>query len=728
MPMYTKIRSAFLIGIVIANLAAAQDRPKIGLALGAGGAKGMAHIPVMKLLDELDIPIDYIAGTSIGGVVGALYALGYTGEEIETITVGLDWDRLFRDRPPRTKRPYFNKKNDGKYQLDLVWKDKLPSAPLGLVYGQNISLLLHKLTFAFETIRDFDHLPIPFRCMAVDLVTGQEVVLKEGSLARALRATIAIPTVFSPVSWGDHLLVDGGILNTLPVDVCREMGADIVIAVELTTPLHDLDKLDSADTIFGQSVLVVEHAHKQGNAGRADILIHPDMTDMRAMDFFSQGKLKKIKDQGEIAAENARPHLIALKKKYTLSRSKPEKGPQPAAYQIGEIAVMGQDRLTDDFMLEQFAVEAGDRVTADEIESAVQALYALGYFESLQYELLKISPDLVKLELHVKELPAGRVRLGLRYDNLHKLVGIAGIDFSNVLFSGLRFENELQVSGVTQLLSRVYYPSRTLNLPLYPVFEIGYRNTATRVYDGHGDRVASYNDRAWRMSLGIGLLPARWLNAELGFQQEYMNIRPTSSFPDPDLMPSLTDRLSQIVARFTFDALDEVLLPEKGVYVGARYEGSYAKLGSDVSYDKVEVHVDGYLTFAGQHTGRIYLFYGQSGGSIPFYKYFNLGRPRMFVGMHYDQLYGSRLRVARCDYRFKYNDYLNFSLMGNIAFDFTRRSEPEIGSPTLWGFGFGLVVDSPVGIVELIYALGSKSFLEPHKSENVTYLTLGTRF
>ena len=718
----------FLLGVFITNLASAQDRPKIGLVLGAGGAKGLAHIPVVKLLDELDIPIDYIAGTSVGGVVGALYSLGYSGTEIHSITEGLDWDLLFQNRSLRTKRPYFNKKDDGKYQLDLVWKNKFPSVPLGLLNGQHISDLIQKLTFDYEMIRDFEHLPIPFRCVAVDLITGKKIVLKQGSLARAIRATLAIPTVFSPVDWEDKLLVDGGILNTLPIDVCREMGADIVIAVELTTPLHTQDKLNSVESILGQTVLIVEHDTIQGNIARADILIHPDMTNLRAMDFFSLEKREKILAQGELAAAKAKPQLVALKEKYGLSRKKSDKKLQPSNFQVSEITVTGEEHLTDDFILDQFAVEPGDSVAAEGLSGAVQALYALGYFESVRYEMIEQNSGRVKLELHIKELPSGRVRLGLRYDNLHKLIGIAGIDFSNVLFPGLRFENEFQLSGATRFLSRLYYPSRTLNLPLYPVMEIEYRNRATRVYDGRGDRVASYNDRGWRMSVGLGFLPAKWLNAEIGFQREYMNIKPTSIFPYSSLMPNLTDRLSQLVARFTFDALDEMLLPEKGLYIGANYESSRTNFGSDFSYERLELFADGYLTVSGHHTGRLFLFYGQSSGSLPFYKYFNLGRPWMFVGMHYDQLFGSRLRVIRSDYRFKYNDYLSFSVMANVALDFARLSEPAIGSPTLWGFGFGLVVDSPVGIVELIYALGSKSFFETNKLENVTYVSLGTRF
>ena len=265
MPVTRRILGAVLTLLLLQGALQAQERPRIGLVLGAGGAKGLAHIPVLKLLDDLDIPIDCIVGTSIGGVLGGLYAIGYSGSEIEEITANLDWEVLFRDLPSRDKRPYFNKKDDGKYQLDLIWKDWVPSPPQGLIFGQNIFQIMSLLTFPYATVHDFDRLPVPFRCVTVDLVTGRPVVLGEGSLALALRATMAIPTVFSPVTWDRYILVDGGILNTLPVDVAREMGADIVIAVDLSAPLGDSDSLDSANRILAQSIRLVEHAHKRDN-------------------------------------------------------------------------------------------------------------------------------------------------------------------------------------------------------------------------------------------------------------------------------------------------------------------------------------------------------------------------------------------------------------------------------------------------------------------------------
>lgn len=715
--------------LLVTGLLHALERPRIGLVLGAGGAKGLAHIPILKLLDELDIPVDCIVGTSIGGIIGALYAMGHTGSEIEKITEGLEWDMLFRDRPPRAQRPYFTKKDDGKYQLDLIWDDWVPSPPQGLIFGQNIFQMLSVLTFPYATVRDFDLLPVPFRCVAVDLVTGTQVVLEEGSLALALRATMAIPTVFSPVTWGDQLLVDGGLLNSLPVDVAREMGADIVIAVDLATPLGGPESLDSAARILSQSIRLVEHEHRRENAVAADILIQPDMTDLGAMNFFSQQKREEIYEQGEAAAQAARVELLRIKERYSLSREeRSSREARKDLLTIGEISVTGNERLSQEFILSQLDILPGEQVDVEKINRKVQDIYALGYFEHIHYETNKLFGEEIALVLIVRELPRGKLRLGIRYDNLHKLVGIAGLDFANVLISGLRIENELQVFGLTHIRSRLYFPSRTLNLPVYPLLEVRYRNIPSRIFDGEGERIASYNDRAWNLDLGIGLLPAKWLNAEITFRMEEINLRPTSALPDPDLLPNLKDSLRLIAAGFTLDTLDDVQLPNQGVKLELFYEGSFKELSSDLAYDKLEASLDSYLTFAERHTGRLFLFLGRTWGEIPFYKYFNLGRPQTFVGMRYDQLFGSQMEVLRAEYRFRYNSFLNFNLMGNVAFDFAQEARPELGNPVLWGCGAAAVVDSPIGTVEIIYSLGSRSLSQPGQTQNVLYVALGTRF
>ena len=265
--------------------AAETDRPKVGLVLSGGGARGFAHIGTLKMLDSLEIPVDYIAGTSMGGIIGALYAIGFSGVEIETIVRKTDWNEIFTDLPPRRELPWFQKTDQGKYAFEFDMQGMTPRPPSGLIFGQKISLLFSGFTFPYENIRDFTKLPTPFHCVAVNIETGDEVILKKGSLARAMRATMAIPSAFSPVDWGDSLLVDGGMINNMPVDVVRQMGADLVIAVDVGSPLRKREQLQSAISVLEQSIALMGLERWKHNRRQADLYIRPALEDHGLADF-----------------------------------------------------------------------------------------------------------------------------------------------------------------------------------------------------------------------------------------------------------------------------------------------------------------------------------------------------------------------------------------------------------------------------------------------------------
>lgn len=307
--------------VVLAFSQSTAQRPKVGLVLSGGGAKGIGHVGTLKMLDSLQIPVDCIAGTSMGGIIGALYAIGYNGLDLEKLFDRNDWQEIFTDIPPRPMLPYFQKEQVGKYQLEFGIRGFKPVPPSGLIFGQKVSLLFSSLTFAYERIADFDRLPIPFRCVAVDLVTGNEVVLKSGSLAKAMRSTMAIPTIFSPVEWGDSLLVDGGLVNNLPVDVVKAMGAEIVIAVDVGSPLKERSRLASGFDIFNQTITIVGLERIKTNAQQTNILIRPDLQEFSAADF-DHDRIRAIAERGNQAARQNLSQLVALKEQYQLHRTK----------------------------------------------------------------------------------------------------------------------------------------------------------------------------------------------------------------------------------------------------------------------------------------------------------------------------------------------------------------------------------------------------------------------
>src|SRR5262245_38174670 len=265
---------------------AEQKRPKIGLALSGGGARGFAHIGVLQWFEEHHIPVDFIAGPSLGGLVGGLYATGKTPAELRELVADLDWDTLLRGYPSFRQLSYRRKEDrlniPGPLTLGLRQGLKFP---VGVNAGMEIGLVFDRLVLPYDDVKNFDQLPIPFRCVATDLVAAQAIVLKEGSLSRSLRATMSIPSLFTPVDIDGKILADGGVLNNVPTDVVKEMGAEVVIAVDIGTPLGDKESLNSMFSILSQTTSVGSMDSIRRNLRLADLLISLDLEKYTAMSF-----------------------------------------------------------------------------------------------------------------------------------------------------------------------------------------------------------------------------------------------------------------------------------------------------------------------------------------------------------------------------------------------------------------------------------------------------------
>ena len=706
-----------------------KNRPKIGLVLSGGGAKGFAHIGIIKAIDSLQIPIDYVAGTSMGGILGALYSIGYSGNELEQLAKQNDWEEIFSDKPDRKDLPYFQKKETGKYQLEFGLKGITPEVPSGLIFGQKISLLFSSLTFPHESVSNFDQLPTPFRCVAVDLVTGNQVVLKKGSLAKAMRATMAIPTVFSPVEWGDSLLIDGGMMNNLPVDVVKKMGAEIVIAVDVEMPLREKGQLKSVLDIMQQSSLILGIERKKENLKQVNILIQPELSDYNISDF-DNDKIAEIIYHGDLAARQNLNTLVTLKDTLQLEISKPivkkKMDQNPTIYGI---SVEGNEILPFGFIYRLLGIKPGEKFDTERLNQQIMAIYGLGYFESIHYAIEQVKENQVELKLFVKELRVKRVRLGIRYDNHHKLVAAISGHATNLLFPGLRLDSELQFAGLKRFRGRIYYPSRALNLPLYPIFSWDLKDISTNIFDDRGNRIARYKDRTTKVGAGLGFLISRSLNMEIQYQYEVTNIEPSIASPDPKFFPEWEDNLRQIAITLDFDTIDDVLLPSDGFLIKANYEGSFEQLNADFYYQTFNTSIDYYRTFYKRHTTRLFGFLGTSSSDVPIYKYHNLGRPNTSVGMKYDQIFGNKISLIRFDYRFQYKKDIYIKLISNFIFDLEYSFPTNVNRyHNLWGFGVGIKLLSPIGPLEFIIGYGDKSFSKPQKMQSNTYFTLGYIF
>src|SRR5215470_7118098 len=291
--------------LVTASSPTPRARPKIGLVLSGGGARGWAHVGVLRWFEEHHIPVDYIAGTSMGALVGAMYAMGSSPNEIREIGSSLDWDKALSGPPSFYELSYRRKEDQRAYPSDLelgAGKDGI-SLPSGINPGHNIGLIFDRLTLPYATLRDFDELPIPFRCVATDMLEATPVVFKSGPLSKALRATMSIPGVFTPVEIDNRILADGGLLNNIPTDVAKEMGADIVIAVNVGTPLGTREDIVSLPGMLSQIIGVATIESDRRHLRLANLAITPDLGKYTLLDFQDVDPISELGYQA--ASQNA---------------------------------------------------------------------------------------------------------------------------------------------------------------------------------------------------------------------------------------------------------------------------------------------------------------------------------------------------------------------------------------------------------------------------------------
>lgn len=373
---------------------AKPSRPRIGLVLSGGGARGAAHVGVLKVLEELRIPVDFIAGTSMGSAVGGLYASGLSAKELEEIFGKFDWEAAFNDSPPRTERSFRRKKDETstlvKYRVG-IGKDGL-KFPRGAVEGQNFISELRMLGHITETLSSFDQLPTPFRALASDIATGESVVISSGDLALAIRASVAIAPLFSPIEYQGRLLSDGGYLNNIPVNVVRDMGADELIVVNIGTPLTKRENIQSVFDVMSQvSRLGGSQFDRQQKAKVTDkdLLIEPDLEGLTFVDF---SKVPEMMKRGEAMARSMTESL----KRYSLSEADysawkaNRKGAVPWPV-VQAIQIENHSKIKDDILRPFITQPVGQPVDPQALQKDMAAIYGLGYFEYVDYNVVESS-------------------------------------------------------------------------------------------------------------------------------------------------------------------------------------------------------------------------------------------------------------------------------------------------------------------------------------------------
>lgn len=419
------------------NLQAQDDKePKVGLVLSGGGAKGFAHIGALKVIDSLGIKIDYIAGTSMGAIIGSLYATGYSGKQLEEVFKTIDFDELINDEFPREAKSFYERENSEKYAISIPFDNFKINLPSGLSRGQNVYNLLYHMMLPVNDVRDFKKLPIPFFCVATNVETGESLILDSGRLAEAVTASGALPSFFQPVIIGDDILIDGGVTNNFPVEELRAKGMDIIIGVDVQDDLRDKEDLKTAPEILLQINNFRTINAMKGKVPLTDIYIKPDITKYSVLSF-DEGD--DIIANGEKAAKSK---IDVLNKLKSIQKSLPNRPHLKIidSINIKSVKIKGNERYTRSYFLGKLKLRGNETLSYEDFKSRINNIIATNNFETFRYYLEPTdSINQYRLNGHIRESEATAfLKLGVHYDGLYKSAALA-----NLTKKGLLFNNDI---------------------------------------------------------------------------------------------------------------------------------------------------------------------------------------------------------------------------------------------------------------------------------------------
>jgi NTE family protein len=639
-----------------AGAAATEQRPRIGLVLSGGGARGAAHVGVLKVLEEMHVPIDAIAGTSMGAVVGGLYASGMTAAEIERQFESIDWEDAFRDRPARSLLNYRRRAEDDDFlvQLPLGFREGRVHLPNGLIQGQKLSQMLRELTLPVAGVASFDDLPTPFRAVATDLESGAPVVIGSGDLASALRASVSAPGIFAPVEREGRLLVDGGVANNLPVDIARTMGVDRLIVVDVGLPLASRERLGSATNVANQMLVILlrREVEKQiATLTSSDVLVSPQLTDTSAYDFT---RLPRNVAVGTEAARQASDRLAVLavpEADYLAHVAARRREPRQIHVRSVGVDTGSEAYATTTSLL--FADLAGAPLDVDLLRRRVARHYGQGRLELLDYRLTTIDETAAQpvsdLRFTVRPNSWGPnyVRVGLRLED--DFEGNTSFDAALrfVLTDINRFGAEWiwdgQVGGNPRIGTELYLPfslRRRWFLEPAALYEV--RNVPQ--YDGD-QQVGELRVRSLRYggALGreIGNSGELRVGGERTLGESRVRLGDNSEAP-------LEFQFNELFARYSFDSLDSASFARRGQAARLEWRSQVSDRQLERVSDSVRFDWQGAYTW-GDNT----VMAGLSAGSLldadfaDERSYFQLGGFLHLSGLPRDSLTGPHMGMTR---------------------------------------------------------------------------------
>ena len=687
---------------------AGQSRPKICLVLSGGGARGVAHVGVLKALEALRVPIDCIAGTSMRAVIGGAYASGMETTEMEKVIGGLSTEILFREKPPRQDQTIRRKLDDRSllFGIELGLRDGGVDFPKGAVSGVQLESVLRQLVKT-PGFREFDALPIPYRAVATDLVSGKAMVFHDGDLANVMRASMSVPGAIAPAAIGDAIYVDGGLTDNLPVDVARSMGADIVIAVNLGTPLLKREELGSVFGVTGQMINILTEQNVRTSLSSlksTDILIEPALGDFSATDF---DHLPVTVPIGIAAVETVTARLAPLAlppERYAQLRIVQTTTPPRDERPIAEIRFRHLERVNADAAGAELDTKVGKPLDEAMLDRDLRRLFGSGDFEHIGYRVIEESGRRV-LDVDAIEKSWGpnylRFGLGLASDLQGQNTFNAAVSYRRTWINALggEWRTDLQIGQTSRFYSELYQPLDKSQL-LFLSPQVEFERRTVDVFQA-SQRIARYDVRQSTLALDVGSSVTKYGEARAGILAGVVDAT-LDTGPAELVPPNTKPRIGAYRFRAILDQLDSANFPRFGFASSVNVKLSSKSLGATDEYqrwdaDFVAAHSFGPHTFhvAAKAGGRL------GGDTLPVYDLFQWGGFLQQSGYPTGSLLGERLSFGRLDYSYK---LLNQRLLEGLYVGGSLEAG-RVGSPLVPGNAPGLLksaavylgADTPVG-------------------------------
>jgi NTE family protein len=695
---------AFLLPcLAIASAAGAQepstfpedrDRPRLALALSGGGARGMAHIGVLRALEEAGLPVDAIAANSMGAVVGSVYASGRTAPELEEVVRSLDWASLFSGRSDRRTSPVVRR--DDRYG-DLVgvrFDGRGARLPAGLLAEHRVNrfLIEHLSPASYATAGDFDRLPIPFRAVATDLADGERVILSRGDLARAVRASMSIPVFFPPVTWEGRVLVDGLVVDNLPTSVARTFGAAVTVAIDVSSPRLDPEEYESSLGVASQVSDLLGGRRNRDYRTEADVSVRPELGKHSATDYSDfETLIRAGYEATRQAVPEIRAKLAAAGVTDLAPRPRAPTGPTLEGSRIAEVVARGNDRTSERLLRRTFNIPLERGFDMQKGLRAFDKVEATGLLEREWMEFEPV-PEGVRIVLLGKDAPPNRAAIGIGYTEWEKARASLRLRNQNTMGFGEQVELLGVVSDAETLGQASLRGDRLLLVGL------GYNASAfaftdkPRFFDADGEEINRARFLRQGGSLALQSSLERWGLVHAGFRFGRVKTIPEAGLT----LAETSDTVRLVFAGFTVDTLDDLLWPDDGGRLAAEAEWSVDGMGATRPYWRLRVEGRLARGLGRRATLQLDGLAGVSGNEVPVYDHFRLGGPMRVPGYRFEELKGPQALAGTVSLRYRVLGSLELLARAGAGDVFDDRQQMGL-SDLRWGAGVGAYYPSRIG-------------------------------